>query len=178
MWMPCYATIDQSKMPAEGDQMCVQSYKVSTMTTFLLLHIGSQTEVIQFMRNYDNNHSVTEQIPYIIQTLIFTHIHYFRTVAYVKVQQIQNNKTQTCLLLQYIQPLPIFFDIKHLSIPYPVTSTFLGHPVCPATKLTAFNKDDMMMMHTYFSILNPRHFTHRTHRKSEETIKQMNNSVK
>jgi len=63
-------------------------------------------------------------------------------VAYVKVQHIQTNKTQTCLLLQYIQPLPIFFDLRHLSIPYLVTSSFLGHPVCPATKLTAFNKDD------------------------------------
>ena len=63
-------------------------------------------------------------------------------MAYVKAQQIQNNKTQTCLLLQYIQPLPIFFDLRHLSIPYPVTSAFLGHPVCPATKLTAFNKYD------------------------------------
>lgn len=62
-------------------------------------------------------------------------------MAYVKAQQIQNNKTQTCLLLQYIQPLPIFFDLRHLSVPYPVTSAFLGHPVCPATKLTAFNKD-------------------------------------
>jgi len=71
--MPCYAATDQSKMPVEGDQMCVQSYKVSTMTKFLLLHIGSLTEhFIQFVRSHDNNHSVTEEIPYIIQTLIFT----------------------------------------------------------------------------------------------------------
>jgi len=60
----------------------------------------------------------------------------------VKVQQIPTNKTRTSLLLQYIQPLPIFFDLRHLSIPYPVTASFLGHPVCPATKLKAFNKDD------------------------------------
>ena len=60
----------------------------------------------------------------------------------MKVQQIPTNKTRTSLLLQYIQPLPIFFDLRHLSIPCPVTSAFLGHPVCPATKLTAFNKDD------------------------------------
>jgi hypothetical protein len=77
-------------------------------------------------------------------------------VVYVKAQQLQNNKTQTCPLLQHIQPLLIFFDLTHLSIPYPVTSFFLEHPIYPATKRTAFNKDNkndsdkmMMMMTTH-----------------------------
>jgi hypothetical protein len=31
--------------------------------------------------------------------------------------------------------LLIFFDLRHLLIPYPATSVFLGHLIYPATKL-------------------------------------------
>jgi hypothetical protein len=39
--------------------------------------------------------------------------------------------------------LLIFFDLRHLSILYPATSVFLGHPTYPAKKkLTVINKED------------------------------------